>query len=112
MILNTSEEVSRLSEEFRRLKDQLSGFSHDLDELQSKIRSGEIEKGSDARRFLTELRTWVRIAQEAEAACAEHQKEQRGYTGPYGLDLEAARSQIGCRMARLRRCCREGQIPK
>lgn len=89
---------------------QLRSFVSDLEDLQAKIYTGDTVKETDARKLFSEIRTWLKMAKEAEFACAERNRKKLGIVGDYGLDLDAARSQIGCRLDRLRRCCKERKV--
>ena len=52
------------------------------------------------------------MAIETEKALAQQNRQRLEIDGGYGLDLDAARDQIGCRLARLRRCTDKGQVPE
>lgn len=91
---------------------QLRSFSRDLEDLQTKISAGDTVNETDARKLFSEMRSWLKLAREAEHACAERNKKAIGIVGDYGLDLDAARDQIGCRLDRLRRCCKERKVSK
>lgn len=91
---------------------QLRSFVFELEYLQSKISAGDTVNETDARKLFSDIRSWLKLAKEAEFACAERNRKALGIVGDYGLDLDAARDQVGCRLDRLRRCCHERKVSK
>ncbi|TDK49831.1 hypothetical protein [Antarcticimicrobium luteum] len=78
----------------------------------------EIEAGGDANvaarsRDLERAGQVIRSCQKVEECFVQEQHRKAGIAqGGYALDLEAARAEVGCRLARLRACCREGELPR
>ena len=68
------------------------------------IKAGDMEAVKAAGKTADELRKLVRMAIEMEARHERERKREAGITGDYGLDLEQARSDIRCKLGRLRRC--------
>ncbi len=113
MILNPSESEP-LSKDCirRRLDAALSSFVQQVEALEAQVRAGNYADETQARDLFLNLKLWIRWANEAEKIRAESQKVASGNHFGNDLDLAAARAGIGCRLDRLRRCCREGQISK
>ena len=112
MILITPEETSSpLNEDIERLQTNLRGFARDIENLQERVQSGDVTD-AETRKVFSDLRSWLRMAMETEKALAQQNRQRLEIDGDYGLDLDAARDQIGCRLARLRRCTDTGQVPK
>lgn len=96
-----------MDQELSRIERQLHEISLELEGLQTKIKQGQIGSESDATRTFSDIRRWIRLALEAEKSLAERKREDGGVAGSYALDLDRARTSIGCRLDRLRRCCRQ-----
>jgi hypothetical protein len=112
MILITPEETSSpLNEDIERLQTNLRGFARDIENLQERIQSGDVTD-AETRKVFSDQRTWLRMAIETEKALAQQNRQRLEIDGDYGLDLDAARDQIGCRLAGLRRCTDKGQVPE
>ena len=97
-----------LQRAIRTVEEQLLSMKDDLEDLNRRVRHGEFDALKDSTKITTEIRQWLRIATEMEAKLAERRKTEEGIVNGYALDLDAARTQIGCRLSRLRRCCRSG----
>ena len=96
----------------RRLDEALNSFIQQIEDLEQQVRAGNHADKTQARDLFLNLKTWIRWANEAERIRAESQKVTSGNQFGTELDLTAARVGIGCRLDRLRRCCREGQISR
>ena len=107
MILITPEKSDqRLEKQISRIEASLESFLAEIEDLQLKVRAGEVDNVNEARKLFSDLRTWLKLAHETEMLSAQSRKKDQGIAYDYGLDLAEARSQIGCRLARLRRCCK------
>jgi hypothetical protein len=110
MILITPEETSSpLNEDIERLQTNLRGFARDIENLQERVQSGDVTD-AETRKVFSDLRSWLRMAMETEKALAQQNRQRLEIDGDYGLDLDAARDKIGCRLARLRRCTDTGHV--
>lgn len=78
----------------------------DIEDPQKQVRAGEVVNVNEARKLFSDLRAWLKMAHETEAVSAKRNKKQEGIAKDYRLDLDQARTQIGCSMARLRRFLR------
>ena len=67
-----------------------------------KIKQGEFDNLKDATRSLKDLRMAFQLAVEERAKLAKFDKEKAGVVYDYALDFDAARAEIGRRLARLR----------
>lgn len=94
------------------IEDQLSDLAEELAEWKTTLQRGEDAKTGDIKRTLTEVRQLVRLAAELEMKIAERDIRDHGLArAGHAIDFDAARAQIGCRLDRLRRCCRQGTVP-
>ncbi len=73
-------------------------------------REGESGSAREITAKQKELETALMRAIETEQKYHEWKSKREGRSGAGGdgFDLDAARAQIGCRLARIRECCREG----
>ena len=112
MILITPKETSSpLNEDIERLQTNLRGFARDIENLQERVQSGDVTD-AETRKVFSDLRSELRMSIETEKALAQQSRQRLEIDGDYGLDLDAARDQIGCCLARLRRCTDTGQVPE
>ncbi|HAR54249.1 MAG TPA: hypothetical protein DCS45_20600 [Roseovarius nubinhibens] len=99
-----------LSTSIRRLEQQLSDMTRDLERIQSKLRDGPPEILGNSGRLISDIRQWLRIAFEAEADLERRKTRDTDTSAATALDLDAARHSIGCRLDRLRRACAAGEV--
>lgn len=102
-LITPDEGPTGLSTSINALERQLADMRQDLEALYSRIRAGEFEELKNATRATAEIRQWLRIAIEAEAQLEKRNKQRKGIVHDYALDLDVARSEVGCRLDRLRR---------
>ncbi|MCE0504376.1 MULTISPECIES: hypothetical protein [unclassified Roseivivax] len=97
---------SALEEERLAFLETLAELRLALGDLKEKIRAGEIGRDdkSQGKKLLEESRYWLRALRETEAELVRIEREKAGIAGDWGLDLEAAREELRCRLARLPRC--------
>lgn len=108
----TTSEGGALEADFMRVRQAMVQMTRMLGLLEEDVLNGDARAVKEAGKLLAEIRAWSRVAIETEARLNDYRKQQDGVVQNYALDLEKARHQIGCRMARLRRCCRSGKIPE
>ena len=107
-LIETETEKSKLVEAIRLAEGQLDA----LTTLAAK-RLEDVKVGDEgAVKTAEELRRLVKIAIELETRHERERKRDAGFAGGFGLDLEQARSQIRCKLGRIRRCCRSGDLPE
>ncbi|WP_135505115.1 hypothetical protein [Roseovarius aestuariivivens] len=85
------------------LERQLADMRAELEGMYARIKTGEFGELKNAMKATSEIRQWLKIAIEAEAQLATRKKTEKGIVHDYALDLDAARTAVGCRLARLRR---------
>lgn len=82
-----------------------------IEDLKQQIRTGEDAGLVSGTKQLAAADGLLRACQKVEASLVEQENRQAGIAqGGYALDLLQARFEIGCRLARLRTCCNEGQV--
>ncbi|MFU1478031.1 hypothetical protein ACM25N_10105 [Roseovarius sp. C7] len=101
-----------LSTSIRRLEQQLSDMTRDLERIQTKLREGPPEILGNSGRLISDIRQWLRIAFEAEADLERRKSRDTDSGAGQVLDLDAARHSIGCRLDRLRRASATGDVPQ
>lgn len=109
LIIARSDEA-RLNAERETITQVLKDLREDLEATTARLRDGETVKAPEVKGLLTDMRYWLRALRETEAELDTIIRNEAGITGSYGLDLEIAGAEIGCRLARLRECCREGEL--
>lgn len=101
---------SSLSKAIEVAEGQLTDLTALAGELLEEIKAGNLDTVKDAAKAADELRKILRLAIELEVRNERDRKREAGVSGSYGLDLEQARADIGCKLGRLRRCCRAGEV--
>ncbi|WP_226621688.1 hypothetical protein [Alloyangia pacifica] len=112
ILIHLEEELSRLEEEREQLADMLRHLGNDMRRLRDRFdEDGTLDK-PETSKAAADLRYWLKVAHETEAQIRNVRRKQKGIAGDWALDLERARVEVGCRMARLRRCCGAGEFPE
>lgn len=112
MILITSEEENTaLRAERDAIARELATIRQMVEDLRNRVEAGETGTATEAGKILSDLRVWLKHAKETEVQLERHRREHARICGSYGLDLAAARDTVCGRLARLRQCCREGDVP-
>ncbi|WP_417721204.1 hypothetical protein [Salipiger sp.] len=111
ILIHLEEELSRLENERDDVAAVLRDLGEDMRRLKAQVEDGEGINRTEAGKLLGDVRYWLRASHETEAQIANVRRKQKGLAGDWALDLERARDEIGCRMARLRRCCGAGEVP-
>lgn len=112
IVITANERCERLRRQRDRATVTIAELIDQIDELQGRVRRGDIAKKSEASGALNELKYWLRAARETELELEAIIRKEEGIGDAYGLDLEQARLAIGCRLDSLRTCCREGELPE
>ncbi|WP_072777171.1 hypothetical protein [Marivita hallyeonensis] len=110
VLITADEEGDALDQERAAIAQELRTIREMVMRLRETVEAGEFGTGVEAGKILSDLRAWLKHAKETEVHIARHRRETAKISGSYGLDLDAARDVIGCRLDRLRRCCREGDV--
>lgn len=103
---------SQLDADLLRVLKQLRDIMADMEAKQDALRDGEGKDTAESRKLMGEIRGWMKIAIETEARIEERRKEDQGIARDYALDFAEARSEIGCRLDRLRRARCPGRFPE
>lgn len=113
MILITPEErISDADALLRSLKRSVQELREIAETLKQEIEAGGDAAAAARGKDLERAGQVIRSCQKVEECFVQEQHRKAGIArGSYALDLEAARAEVGCRMARLRACCREGEVP-
>ena len=106
ILITAKEEGDALEAERIAIAQELRAIREMVARLRDTVEAGEVGTASDVGKALTDLRAWLKHAKETEVHIARHRRETAKISGSYGLDLDAARDLVGCRLDRLRRCCR------
>ena len=115
MTSNRSDDpMARLANAVNAVEVQLMAMVADLEEMHRKIISGALlrdgDLGYETARKTQAIREWLRIAKEVEMRFEKRDSRHGGGHGP-ATDLDEARTQVGCRLDRLRRARCPGRFP-
>ena len=105
-LITPEDELSQLEDKRQRIADSLEALSGAIRALEMKVAAGEVGNTTEAGKVLADIRYWLKQAWETERDIERFKRKDAGIAHEYALDLERARSEIGCRLARLRTCCR------
>lgn len=109
-LITPEQDMDRLEGKILVVRESLEDFEVALRDLKQQVQSGEVTALKDVSKTLAEIRGWMKLAMETEAQLAEYARKDAAIEGAYGIDLEKARSEVGCRLAKLRKCCGAGRI--
>ena len=112
ILIHLEEDMSRLEDEREHIVEVLKELGEEIRRLKAQIEEGEATSKTETGKLMSDVRYWMRASHETEAQIANVRRKQKGLAGDWALDLERARDEIGCRMARLRRCCGAGTVPE
>lgn len=104
-------ETDRLTREREEIAQELAELKAAIQALRQALKAGEARKPGEDGKLLKDAQYWMRALRETEAELNDLRRKQSGIAGEYGLDLDAARDQIGCRLGRLAACCGAGEVP-
>lgn len=104
-LITPDERISKSADLLRSLEDELGELRRQAQDLRKQLRAGEDADLVDGSRRVDKASGLIRSCKKAEETLNECYNKQAGIAqGGYALDLEEARSEIGCRLARLRAC--------
>ena len=110
-LITPDEGLSVLDQHLSSIERQLVLIKHDLETLHEQILAGKIGSETHANKTMGSIKHWIRLAIETEMKIAEQKRHQAGLGRcGYGIDLAEARHQIGCRLDRLRNCCKQTSV--
>ena len=94
-----------LQDAARAVELQLRIMRSELLDLQTRLAAGDQSAIRDGARLLADVRYWLKQANELETQIETQQRKATGHSGhDHAIDFDAARSQIRCRLDRLRDC--------
>lgn len=111
-LIETETETSKLAEAIRLAEGQLDNLTSLAVKTLEDIKAGDEGAVKAGVKTAEELRRLVKLAIELEARHERERKRDAGISGAYGLDLDQARSEIRCKLGRIRRCCKSGSHPE
>ncbi len=100
-----TEEVSPLDEDITEVREALREIKAEFSALKARALADDDNVIKEAVQLTVELRKWLLRVKETEACFEERRKQKEGIAEHYSVDLDRARFTIGCRLARLRKCC-------
>ena len=110
-LITPEERISQTADLLRSLEASIRNLRQAAEDLRKQIGAGEDADLAGSAKQLGQLEGLIRSCQKVETSFVEQHHRQAGIAqGGYALDLDRARSEIGCRLARLRGCCGAGQI--
>ncbi len=110
-LITPEERVLETAELLRSLQRSIQDLRQTAEDLKRQIVAGEDADLTNGKRQVDELGRLIRSCQTVEERYVDAQNKQAGIArGGYALDLDRARLEVGCRLARLRACCREGEV--
>ena len=83
---------------------QLRIMKSELIEIQERLAEGDQSAIRDGARLLSDIRYWLKQAHDVESEIETQRKANAGIAHEYAIDFDAARSQVRCRLDRLRAC--------
>lgn len=109
-LITAKNESARLEKKRAEFEEILGGMVDDLSSLSDRLRDGNLDVDKDARQLKQDIRFWLRLAAETEAELNALKRQDADICGSYGIDMEAARLEVGCRLDSLRACCGAGEF--
>lgn len=110
VLIRARAEIERLKQQRDEIAATLNDLTTELHELRARVREGDPDRKGDSGKVLGDVKYWLRAARETECEIEAIRRKESEITGEYGLDLDAARHEIGCRLARLRPCGCEEEV--
>ena len=112
VLITAQTESDRMTSNREEIATELAYLRQFLQDLRARLETGETGTARGEGKLSAEIRYWIKAARDAENELNELRRQECGISDVYGLDLDAARHAIGCRMARLRPCCGAGEFPE
>lgn len=109
-LITAKTDSERLEKKRKEFEEILEGMVDDLSALSDRLKDGQLDVDKDARQLKQDIRFWLRLAVETEAELHALKRQDANICGSYGIDMDAARVEIGCRLDSLRACCGAGDF--
>ena len=112
MTLLTPEHIASYSEDlWTSVIGSIKDLRRELEDLKEKVRLGEDLESTQSRKTVATATSLLRTCQDVENRLVECRSKSAGIAqGGYGLDLERARIEIGCKLDRLRCTAGAGRL--
>ncbi|UWQ92945.1 hypothetical protein QEZ52_09495 [Aliisedimentitalea scapharcae] len=112
MALTTPEErILKTADLLRSLQESINNLRQLAEDLRRRMMAGEEAELNETSKEMARAETLIRTCQKVEACLVEQHERQAGIVqGGYAFDLDRARLEIGCKLARIRSCCDQGRI--
>ncbi len=112
MTLVTPETQSSATEELlQKYLNSVRDLRTVIDGLSTRAADGEDVDLALAQKLVSPSEALLKTCMKLEANLADQKHKELGIAqGGYALDLDQARFEIGCRLARLRACCGAGEV--
>lgn len=110
-LITPEERMSRTADLLQSLETSIRDLRQAAEDLRKQIGTGEDADLAGSAKQFGQLEGLIRTCQKVETSFVEQHHRQAGIAqGGYALDLDRARFEVGCRLARLRTCCGARQI--
>ena len=111
-LINPEEDLASTQELLASVVTIIRDLRHRFESLEKQAANGEDVKAADVKRVAVDLTSQIALCQKLENNLAECRRTQAGIAqgNGYALDLEQARSKIGCQLDRLRAARCSGPI--
>ncbi|MFU8883409.1 MAG: hypothetical protein ACNA7Q_13665 [Rhodobacterales bacterium] len=76
----------------------------ELIDIQTRLSEGDQSGIREGARLMSDIRYWLKQAHDVENEIETNRKATEGVVHDYAIDFDAARSQVRCRLDRLRDC--------
>lgn len=83
---------------------QIRIMKAELIDIQIRLSEGDQSAIRDGAKLLSDIRYWLKQAHDVENEIETNRKATAGVAHDYAIDFDAARSQVRCRLDRLRDC--------
>ncbi len=103
-LITPEERVLRTAELFQSVEESLRKLRQQAEDLCRQLEAGEETDLIDGSKRVAAVERLIGACQKVETNLVEQQRKQEGIVrGGYALDLDAARTEVGSRLARLKR---------
>ena len=104
-LIKKERETSAVSGHIEEIVGELRQLKDCLRMVQDLVQMDDPGAVKEALRLSSDIRGFLKNTWELEARINDDRRQELGIAGDVGFDLGAARTDIGCKLARLRRCC-------
>jgi predicted Zn-dependent peptidase len=113
MTLITPEGDDGAAEEIlRAAKEHFEETAREIEACRKRLRQGEEVSPSELQKLRAQLKAEARLYYEEAQRLARELRKQAGIAGQFALDFDAARQEVGRRMARLRAAGGSGEVSR